>query len=247
MDRMLYIAMGGAKNALLAQATNSHNLANANTTGFKADIDEFKANPVYGPMLASRVVSEDSRVGTNLNAGSIITTGRELDIAIQGDGWLSVQAADGQEAYTRAGDLRINSAGLLTTGAGHPVLGNDGPIAIPPASKIEIGADGGVTIMAPGDPLTAPLLVDRIRLVNPPAASMEKRLDGLMGVKPGAEDVVPDAAVRVVPGALEGSNVNSVDSMVRMIQYARMFETQSKLMQQADANGEATNRLLALS
>ncbi|MEW6444501.1 MAG: flagellar basal body rod protein FlgF [Pseudomonadota bacterium] len=246
MDRMLYIAMNGAKNALLAQATNSHNLANANTTGFKADIDEFKALPVYGPVLASRVVSEDSRVGTNLNAGSIMTTGRELDIAIRGDGWIAVQAADGQEAYTRAGDLRIDSAGLLTNGAGRPVLGNDGPIAIPPSAKVEIGSDGGITIMTPGDPPNAPLLVDRIRLVNPPAASMEKRLDGLMGVKQGTQ-VTPDAAVQVVSGALEGSNVNSVDSMVRMIQYARMFETQSKMMQQADANGEATNRLLALS
>ncbi|MEW6692136.1 MAG: flagellar basal body rod protein FlgF [Pseudomonadota bacterium] len=242
---MLYIAMNGAKNALLAQATNSHNLANANTVGFKSDLDEFKSLPVYGPVMASRVYSEDSRAGTNLNAGSIMTTGRELDVAIQGEGWLAVQAADGQEAYTRAGDLRVDSAGLLTTGAGHPVLGNGGPIAIPPAAKVEIGADGGITVLSPGDPATAPLLVDRIRLVNPPKEAMEKRLDGLMGVKPGTE-VVADANVRVISGALEGSNVNAVDSMVRMIQYARMFETQSKLMQQADANGEATNRLLAL-
>lgn len=245
MDRMLYIAMNGAKNALLAQATNSHNLANASTTGFKADIDEFKALPVYGPVLASRVYSQDERKGTRLEAGPIITTGRELDIAIRGQGWIAVQAPDGQEAYTRRGDLQINSAGLLTTGDGYPVLGNDGPIAIPPAAKIEIGADGGITIMAPGDPPNAPLLIDRIRLVNPPVDSMEKRLDGLMGVKPGTQ-VAPDAAVQVVSGALEGSNVNPVDAMVRMIQYARMFETQSKLMQQADANGEATNRLLAL-
>jgi len=242
---MLYIAMNGAKNALLAQATNSHNLANANTVGFKSDLDEFKSLPVYGPVMASRVYSEDSRAGTNLNAGSIMTTGRELDVAIQGEGWLAVQAADGQEAYTRAGDLRVDSAGLLTTGAGHPVLGNGGPIAIPPTAKVEIGADGGITVLSPGDPATAPLLVDRIRLVNPPKEAMEKRLDGLMGVKPGTE-VVADANVRVISGALEGSNVNAVDSMVRMIQYARMFETQSKLMQQADANGEATNRLLAL-
>lgn len=245
MDRMLYIAMNGAKNALLAQATNSHNLANANTVGFKSDLDEFKSLPVYGPVMASRVYSEDSRAGTNLNAGSIMTTGRELDVAIQGEGWMAVQAADGQEAYTRAGDLRVDGAGLLTTGDGHPVLGNGGPIAIPPAAKVEIGADGGITVLSPGDPATAPLLVDRIRLVNPPRDAMEKRLDGLMGVKPGTE-VVADANVRVISGALEGSNVNAVDSMVRMIQYARMFETQSKLMQQADANGEATNRLLAL-
>ncbi|MFZ5466848.1 MAG: flagellar basal body rod protein FlgF [Pseudomonadota bacterium] len=242
---MLYIAMNGAKNALLAQATNSHNLANANTVGFKSDLDEFKSLPVYGPVMASRVYSEDSRAGTNLNAGSIMTTGRELDVAIQGEGWMAVQAADGQEAYTRAGDLRVDGAGLLTTGDGHPVLGNGGPIAIPPAAKVEIGADGGITVLSPGDPATAPLLVDRIRLVNPPRDAMEKRLDGLMGVKPGTE-VVADANVRVISGALEGSNVNAVDSMVRMIQYARMFETQSKLMQQADANGEATNRLLAL-
>jgi flagellar basal-body rod protein FlgF len=242
---MLYIAMNGAKNALLAQATNSHNLANANTVGFKSGLDEFKALPVYGPVLASRVYSEDTRVGTKLDAGSIMTTGRELDVAIQGEGWIAVQAADGQEAYTRRGDLRIDAAGILTTGDGHPVLGNDGPIAIPPAAKVEIGADGGITILSPGDPVNAPLLVDRIRLVNPPREAMEKRLDGLMGVRLGTE-VVADANVRVISGALEGSNVNAVDSMVRMIQYARMFETQSKLMQQADANGEATNRLLAL-
>lgn len=246
MDRMLYIAMNGAKNALLAQATNSHNLANANTVGFKADLDEFKALPVYGPVLASRVYSEDTRVGTNLNAGSMMTTGRDLDIAIQGDGWIAVQAPDGQEAYTRAGELKIDSAGLLTTATGHPVMGNDGLIAIPPAAKVQIGADGGITILAPGDPPNAPLLVDRIKLVNPPREAMEKRLDGLMGAKPGTV-VEADANVRVVAGALEGSNVNAVEAMVRMIQYARMFETQSKLMQQADTNGEVTNRLLTLA
>jgi flagellar basal-body rod protein FlgF len=243
---MLYIAMNGAKHALLAQATTSHNLANANTVGFKADLDEFKALPVYGPVLASRVYSEDTRVGTNLNAGSLMTTGRDLDIAIQGEGWIAVQAPDGQEAYTRAGELKIDSAGLLTTSTGHPVLGNDGPIAIPPAAKVQIGADGGITILAPGDPPNAPLLVDRIKLVNPRRESLEKRLDGLMGVKAGTT-VDPDANVRVVAGALEGSNVSAVDAMVRMIQYARMFETQSKLMQQADTNGEATNRLLTLA
>jgi len=120
MDRMLYIAMNGAKHALLGQATNSHNLSNANTVGFKTDLDEFKSLPVYGPVLASRVYSEDTRVGTNLNAGPMMTTGRELDVAIQGEGWLTVQATDGSEAYTRAGDLRIDSVGLLTTGAGIP-------------------------------------------------------------------------------------------------------------------------------
>ncbi len=246
MDRMLYIAMSGAKNALLAQATNSHNLANAQTIGFKADLDEFKALPVYGPTLASRVYSEDTRAGTKLQAGPVMTTGRDLDVAIQGEGWIAVQAPDGGEAYTRAGELKIDAAGILTTADGRPVLGNDGPIAIPPAGKVEIGTDGSITVFPNGDPLNAPLQVDRIRLVNPPLQAMQKRLDGLMGVAPGTV-VVPDATVRLIPGALEGSNVNAVDSMVRMIQYARMFETQSKLMQQADANGEATNRLLALA
>lgn len=246
MDRAIYLAMQGASNALLAQTTNSHNLANVNTVGFKADIDHFKALPVYGPGYASRVYTEDQRAGTNFQSGPLMTTGRELDVAVRGEGWIAVQAPDGTEAYTRAGDLRIDSAGILTNGAGHPVLGNGGPIAIPPAQKIEIGSDGTVSIIPLEGQVNQPVALDRVRLVNPPAADLEKGKDGLFRAREGTA-VAPDARVTLVSGTLESSNVNPVDSMVKMIEYSRMFETQTKMMKTIEETEKAASQLLRLS
>ncbi|MDD3608505.1 MAG: flagellar basal-body rod protein FlgF [Halothiobacillaceae bacterium] len=246
MDRAIYLAMQGASNALLAQTTNSHNLANVNTVGFKADIDHFKALPVYGPGYASRVYTEDQRAGANFQSGPLMTTGRELDVAVRGEGWIAVQAPDGTEAYTRAGDLRIDSAGILTNGAGHPVLGNGGPIAIPPAQKIEIGSDGTVSIIPLEGQVNQPVALDRVRLVNPPAADLEKGKDGLFRAREGTA-VAPDARVTLVSGTLESSNVNPVDSMVKMIEYSRMFETQTKMMKTIEETEKAASQLLRLS
>lgn len=243
MDRMVYLAMTGAKHAFEAQRVNNHNLANVNTPGFRADLDALQSRPVSGPGHPARVYSEAVGIGADLSPGSLVTTGRELDVAIQGEGWLAVQAADGTEGYTRRGDLQISTGGLLETGDGRLVLGEAGPVAVPPAEKIEIGEDGTVSIVPLGQDETAIAALDRIKLVNPPAAQLRKGEDGLFRLAGGGA-AAADAGVRVVSGARESSNVNAVDALVQMIDNARTYETQVKMMQSARENDETAQRLL---
>jgi flagellar basal-body rod protein FlgF len=246
MDRMLYIAMSGAKQTMLAQAVVSNNLANANSTAFRADLAAFRAMPVYGEGAPTRVYAMAERAATDVAPGVIQSTGRELDMAIEGEGWFAVQARDGNEAYTRAGDLRIAAGGMLVTGAGHPVLGNGGPIVIPAAEKIEIGVDGTISIQPVGQAASALAVVDRIKLVRPDAAELVKGDDGLMR----AQDGTPfdaDANVSLTSGALETSNVNTVEALVQQITLARQFELQVKLMRTAAENDAATTQMMKLS
>lgn len=245
MDRMLYIAMTGAKHVITAQAVNSNNLANASTTGFRADLEAFRSLPLTGPGLNTRVYAVDAGVGTKLDNGSILTTGRDLDIAVDGKGWIAVQAPDGSEAYTRAGNLQVSSAGQLVTREGYPVLGNNGPIAIPPSEKLDIGEDGTVSVLPAGQEITTVSAVERIRLVNPDEKDIYKGNDGLMRVTDGVV-VAPDSKVKLVSGALEGSNVNAIDSLVTMIELARQFEMHVKLMSTAKQNDEAATELLRI-
>ncbi len=233
MDRMIYVAMSGAKETLLAQATNSNNLANANTTGFLADLQQFRSMPVFGDGYPTRVYGLSERPATDFHSGSIVQTGRELDVALNGKGWLAVQAPDGSEAYTRRGDLKLDVNGQLTTGNGLPVIGNSGPIAIPPAEKIDIAPDGTISIRPLGQGITELATIDQIKMVNPAVTDLEKGMDGLMRLKSGAS-AEPDASLQLVSGTLESSNVNVVDSMVDMIELARRFDIQVKMMKAAD-------------
>jgi len=246
MDRMLYVAMSGAKETALAQARNTHNLANASTTGFKASLDAFSSRHVTGPVHETRTfaVTEDMRV--DLSPGPLQATGRDLDVALQGEGWIAVQAPDGGEAYTRAGDLRVDSVGLLTTGTGLPVLGDGGPIAVPPFETLEIGSDGTISIRPLGQEANTLAQVDRIKLVNPDAAELVRGEDGLIRHAQRLEQP-PDAGVSLVNGMLEASNVNTVEAMVRMIDLARHFEMQVKMMKTAEDNDAASASLLRLS
>ena len=246
MDRMLYIAMTGASQTMLAQTANTHNLANASTTGFRADLEAFRAMPVYGQGQPSRVYAMAERPGTDLSSGTVIATGRELDVAVNGDGWIAVQTADGKEAYTRAGDLRVSSNGQLVNGAGHAVLGNGGPIAIPPSEKIEVGVDGTITSRALGQAPNTLSAVDRIRLVNPPKADLMKGADGLMRLRNG-ESAAPDVNVQLVAGSLESSNVNAIEAMVNMITLARQFEMQVKAMRTTEEIDTAAAKLLGMN
>ncbi|MFQ5469345.1 MAG: flagellar basal-body rod protein FlgF [Gammaproteobacteria bacterium] len=246
MDHVLYIAMTGAQQTMLAQAINANNLANVSTTGFKEDLTAFQGEEVYGVGYPTRVYAGAEANGVNLAAGTKKTTGRELDISINGDGWIAVQAADGTEKYTRAGNMRLSANGTLMTGAGYPVLGNSGvPIAIPQAEKIEIGDDGTVSIRPVGQPPAALATVDRIKLVNPPQIEMEKGHDGLIKMVSGVP-AVADASVRLSSGTLENSNVNAVEAMVNMIAMARQFETQVKLMSTAEKLDTASAQLLGI-
>lgn len=246
MDRLAYIAMSGASQTLRAQATNANNLANVSTQGFKADIDSFAALPVHGPGQASRAYTEAQGKGSDFSAGPLMTTGRDLDVAVKGDGFIEVEAPDGRNAYTRRGDLHLTANGQLQTGQGDPVMGNEGPIAIPPAEKIDIHSDGSISIIPVGGQENAPVMVDRINLVNPNQQDLVKAEDGRFSLREGAEEPEPDAAVEVASGVLEGSNVNAVEAMVNMIEYGRMFETQSRMIRTADENGEAADRLMRL-
>jgi flagellar basal-body rod protein FlgF len=244
MDRMVYIGMVGARDTADAQAVVSNNLANAGTTGFRADLEQQRAAPVYGPGQASRAYALAETPASDLTPSAPIQTGRDLDVAIQGDGWIAVQAPDGNEAYTRAGDLRVAAGGILTTGAGHPVLGNGGPIALPPVQKLEIGSDGTISAQLLGQ--TNMVVLDRIKLVSTgDQDQLVKGEDGLFRLASG-DEAPPDAGVSLISGAIESSNVNSVDALVRMIDLSRLFELQVKVMKEAENTDAATTRLLSL-
>lgn len=247
MDKALYISMSGAKQSMIAQQAHSNNLANVNTTGFKNDFAQARSMPVFGEHHPTRAYAMTERPGTNFQQGPLNETGRELDVAIKGEGWIAVQAPDGSEAYTRAGDLQTDSNGILRTGAGLAVLGNGGPIAIPPSAKMEIGADGTISVIPLGQPADALAEVDRIKLVNPDNDQIEKGLDGLIRIKEGNPAAALDANVRLESGFLEGSNVNAVESLTEILSLARQYELHVKVMSTADQNSEAAARLLQIS
>ncbi len=246
MDKYLYLAMNGAAQAMLAQQSNANNLANVSTTGFKAALDHFQSNPVTGPGHLDRVYSTNENAGADFRPGAIAGTGRDLDLAINGEGWFAVQADDGSTAFSRRGDLRIDPTGLLLNGANQVMLGEGGPITIPQFESLVIGRDGTISIRAAGQAASALVAVDRIRLVNPPSQQLYRGEDGLFRSRDVAE-VPADASVTVTSGALEASNVNAVDAMVRMIDYARYYEQQVKLMKLASENDAASARLMRMS
>ncbi len=246
MDKLLYIAMSGAKQTMLAQTVNANNLANVNTTGFRADLAAFESLPVNGPGYASRAYAQSEGLGANFATGSLLTTGRDLDVAVRGDGYIAVLAPDGTEAYTRAGDLRVDSGGQLVNGAGHRVLGNGGPLAIPPHEKLEVGTDGTISIRPVGQQASALATLDRIKLVNAPPGSLQKGADGLLRPVDGGQ-LQPNASVQLVSGALESSNVNAVEAMVNMISLSRHFEMQVKTMKSAEENDRRGDELLRLT
>ena len=245
MDRMLYVAMSGVKQIMQAQEANTHNMANVSTTGFRADLNEFRAMPVFGEVYPSRVYTMSERPGVDFTPGALVTTGNDLDVAIRGKGFIAVQGPDGNEAYTRAGDLHLGPGGVLTNGAGHYVIGNNGPIAIPPYEKAEIAQDGTITVRPLGQAANAMVVVDRIKLVNPPTDQLDKGLDGLFRLQSGG--VAPaDANVTVASGAVEGSNTNPVEALVTMISLQRQYEMQVKMMHTGEDNAATASKLLQL-
>ena len=246
MDRLVYTAMTGAKHILEQQATASHNLANATTTGFRAQLDSFRAVPVIGGELPTRAFVVDATVGTDFSTGSMQSTGRELDIGIQGKGWLVVQKEDGSEAYTRHGSLKLSENGVLQTQSGLIVVGDGGPITIPPEVSIAIAKDGTVSTVPSGTKPSAVQIIGRLKLVNPPEENLVRGDDGLFKTKDNIP-ADPDANVSVAGGMLEGSNVNVVEAMVSMINLARQFEMQMKLITNAESNANKASQILILS
>lgn len=243
MDRSLYVAMTGAAQTMRAQAEVAHNLANASTSGFKAELSAFRSVPVLGDGERSRINAVAQGSGWDLSAGPQITTGRDLDVAVQGQGWIAVQAPDGSEGYTRAGGLQISADGLLTTAAGQPVLGDGGPISVPPYTQLSIGDDGTVSVVPQGQGPDTLAVVGRIKLVNPEPAQLVKGGDGMMHLA-GGGSAPADAGVRVASGVIESSNVNPSEQLVRMIELARQFEMQVRGIRTADDNARAATQLL---
>lgn len=244
MDRVIYTAMTGAKHVMEQQATTAHNLANANTTGFRAQIDAFRAVPVQSSALPTRAYVVDSTVGADFSSGVIQQTGRSLDIAVNGKGWFAVQTENGSEAYTRHGSLKLTDTGLLTTQSGRPVLGDAGPITVPPDVSVHIASDGTVSAVPTSGNAAEVNALGRIKLVNPDEKSLLRGEDGLFRVANG-QPAAPDAQVVLASGALEGSNVNVVDAMVAMISQSRQFDMHMKMIQNAEANDSKASQLIS--
>jgi flagellar basal-body rod protein FlgF len=243
MDKSLYVAMSGAKETLRAQAANTHNLANASTTGFKADLSAFQSRAITGPGYSSRVYATDSTVGWDTSVGSQEQTGNPLDISIKGQGFIAVQDSSGKEAYTRAGDLHIDPTGQLLTGTGLPVMGDNGPISVPPSTSVTIAGDGTISIVPLGQSPKTGANVARIKLVNPPAGTIQRGADGLFRTTDG-QPAVADASTTIAPGSLEASNVDLASCMVNMIELSRRFELQVKALHTAETNASASVKLL---
>jgi flagellar basal-body rod protein FlgF len=246
MDRLVYVAMSGAKETLRAQAANNHNLANANTNGFRADLSAFQTQNVVGAGLPSRAYATSDSAGWDSSSGSLDATGRTLDVAIKGPGWIAVQASDGTEAYTRAGDLRVDPSGALLTAGGNTVLGDSGPVNVPPYSSIQIAGDGSVSIVPRGQTPMTISTVGRIKLVNPPADELTRGSDGLFRSTSGTEQSA-DASVHLLSGTLESSNVNIAETMANMIELARSYEVQVKAMKTAEDTAASSTKLLQSS
>lgn len=241
MDRMIYLSMSGAKATMQRQDTLANNLANVSTVGFRAELAAFRAVPVQGSGASTRVFALESTTGYDGSTGNVSATGRPLDVAMKGNSWLAVQGLDGTEAYTRAGSLDVAADGTLTTRNGLMVLGDGGPIQLPPNSEVLIGNDGTVSAKAVDGKSTA---VGKLKLVTP-EQPLQRGTDGLFRAEDG--ELPADPTARVQDGALEGSNVSAVETMVAMITAARQFESQMKMLQTAEADEKAAAQLLSMS
>jgi flagellar basal-body rod protein FlgF len=246
MDRLLYVAMTGAKQLMQAQTLVSHNLANVATNGFRADLARFTARPIEGPGYPSRVNTVASGLGFDHSSGTLLPTGGALDVAVDGRGFVAVQTADGDEAYTRGGTLNVGPLGLLETQRGELVLGDNGPVAIPPHVQIMVGADGTISIVPQGQGPETLAQVGRIKLVKPDPELLEKRPDGLVRMADGSI-AEADANVKLVSGFIESSNVNMASSLVDMIEIAREFEVAVRMMRTADENAERAASIARLT
>lgn len=247
MDRLIYTVASGTKHIMEQQATASQNLANLNTTGFRAQLDTFKAVQVGGDgTLLTRTMVVNDNTATDFAQGSLQATGRPLDVAIKGKGWLAVQTPDGGEAYTRNGALQTSPNGVLQTASGLTVMGEGGPITVPPDVLVTVGADGTIATMPTDTPPAVSTVLGRLKLVNPPEQDLVRGEDGLFRTAPGTAPVQSDPAVTVAGGMLEGSNVNPIDAMVDMIRLARSFDTQMNLLKNVENNAQKASQIYAL-
>ena len=246
MDKYLYVAMTGASQNALAQKAHANNLANISTNGFQRDLEQARSMPVFGDSFPARAFALSERPATDFTPGALVQTGRDLDVAVSGDGWLAVQAPDGSEAYVRTASMNVDALGILRAGNGMPIMGNAGPIAVPPQQQIEVGEDGTISVRAMGEGPRVMAEVDRIKLVQPDLKNMTKGQDGLIHTVNG-QPAQADANVRVTSGFLEASNVNAVEEMTSVLALSKQFELHIKMMNTAKEDDQAMTRVLAMS
>ncbi|MEW7311434.1 flagellar basal body rod protein FlgF [Buttiauxella gaviniae] len=251
MDHAIYTAMGAASQTLNQQAVTASNLANASTPGFRAQLTALRAVPVEGLSLPTRTLVTASTPGADMSQGQLDYTQRPLDVALQQDGWLAVQSADGTEAYTRNGNMQVSPAGQLTI-AGQPVMGEGGPIAVPQGSQLTIAADGTISALNPGDSPNTVAPIGRLKLVKASGQEVVRGDDGFFRLSAAAQatrgaTLQADATIKVMPGVLEGSNVKPVEAMADMISNARRFEMQMKIISSVDENEQRANQLLSMT
>ncbi len=243
MDRLIYTAMTGASQTMSRQAAVAHNLANVTSTGYRAEEHRLRAVQVQSAALPTRAFVVDASTHTNFQSGPLMASGRTLDVAVKGQGWIALSLPDGSEAYTRNGSLQLDVNGVLQTRTGIPVQGDGGPISVPPGVKITVGDDGGISVIPETGAQNTVNAIGRIKLVNPPESELVRGEDGLFRLQDGqAADA--DPAVRVVSGYLEGSNVNAAEQMVSMISLARQFEMQMKLLTLSTSNDQAATQII---
>ena len=228
MDRLIYTSLTALRGAMARQTATANNLANASTTGFRAEMADSRAMYVKGDDFSSRAPQSEEVLGADMRAGADYTTGRSLDVALGGDTLLAVQATDGSEGYTRRGDLQVSSSGLLTTGDGTPVVGDQGPITLPPADAIKIDGTGGISVLPAGSAAGAAYQkVDQLKLVSPRGSTIKKALDGLFREANGGT-LATDPDARLTSGSLEGSNVSTTKALTDMIEASRAWDTRSR-------------------
>lgn len=245
MDRLIYTAMSGASHTLNKQATVAQNLSNVNTPGYRAAVNTFRAVPLVGEGLPTRTFVVDSTAGADFTPGVMQQTGRSLDVAVQGSGWIAVQMEDGSEAYTRNGSLQLSPNGILQTRSGLNVAGDAGLISVPPDTEVTFAKDGTLSTVPSGSKPNQVVVAGRIKLVNPPEGQMVRGDDGLFRTRDG-NPAEADASVMLAPGSLEGSNVNTVEALVNMISLARQFDMQMKMLQSADNNAKQAGSILSI-
>lgn len=246
MDRLIYTAMTGASHTMQQQASVAQNLANINTPGFRSTIDTFRNVPLVGEGLPTRTFVVDSTAGTDFTPGVMQATGRKLDVAIDGKGWIAVQDENGNEAYTRNGSLQVLPGGILQARNGMTVMGDSGPITIPPDTEVTIAKDGTISTVPSGTMAAQEVIVGRIKLTNPPESQLVRGEDGLFRTRDG-KPADADAQVTILSGNLEGSNTNMVESMVNMISLARQYDMQMKMLQTADDNAKQASGVLSVT
>lgn len=251
MDHAIYTAMGAASQTLSMQAVTATNMANASTPGFRQQLMAMRAVPVTGDSIATRTLVTASTPGADMSQGALDYTGRNLDVAVQQDGWLAVQTADGTEAYTRNGNIQVSPTGQLTI-QGNPVMGDGGPIAVPQGAQLTVAADGTITSLNPGDAPNATVQIGRLKMVKASGKEVVRGDDGMFRLSADARAqrgavLQADATVHLMPGVLEGSNVKPVETMVDMINNARRFEMQMKVIASVDQNEQRANQLLSMS